>query len=307
MTDGALTGVRVLDAAILYPAPLLAAMLGDFGADVVKVEPLGGDPLRAMGSVPWAIAGRNKRSVRLDLDTAEGLDMLQRLAAAADVVVLNQPAPLLARWGCTDAELAARNPGAIVVHVSTFGTTGPLGDRVGNGTLAEAFVGLPPDLGVPLGDTVGAQHGVSAVLAALYRRERDRERRGCVVDVRLYEGLLALVAPRAAGADTTAMIRQRHRAGDGREIAVSATTPAQRERLDALTGGDLGRWVEARASVDAVDELTSARVPAVVVNDMERVLGGAHPRPTAPDLGAHTQEVVEEWLDGSTGSQLRQR
>jgi len=82
---GALSGVKVLDIATLYPAPLLAAMLGDFGADVVKVEPPSGDPLRAVGTVPWAVAGRNKRSVVVDFDTDDGLDLLQQLIAVADV------------------------------------------------------------------------------------------------------------------------------------------------------------------------------------------------------------------------------
>src|SRR3954467_5564298 len=108
MSDAALAGVRVLDVATLFPAPLLAAMLGDLGADVVKVEPRDGDPLRAFGPAPWMVAGRNKRSVRTDFDTAEGLDLLHRLVAVADVVVLNQPAALLARWQCTDADIAAR-------------------------------------------------------------------------------------------------------------------------------------------------------------------------------------------------------
>src|SRR5438132_1008333 len=101
---GALSGVKVLDVATLFPAPLLAAMLGDFGADVVKVEPVAGDPLRAIGAVPWAVAGRNKRSVRVDFGTEEGLALLQRLTGAADVVVVNQPGPLLDRWGCADEQ-----------------------------------------------------------------------------------------------------------------------------------------------------------------------------------------------------------
>src|SRR5437763_16394731 len=109
MNEGALADVRVLDLATLFPAPLLAAMLGDFGADVVKVEPLDGDPLRGFGAAPWAIAGRNKRSVRIDFERADELALLQRLIAAADVVVVNQPRSLLARWGCTDEEMATRN------------------------------------------------------------------------------------------------------------------------------------------------------------------------------------------------------
>src|ERR1700704_883951 len=106
---GALSGVKVLDVATLFPAPVLAAMLGDFGADVVKVEPRDGDPLRAIGAVPWAIAGRNKRSVLRDFDTTEGLELLHGLIGVADVVVVNQPRVVLERWGCTDEAVAERN------------------------------------------------------------------------------------------------------------------------------------------------------------------------------------------------------
>src|SRR5690349_21307550 len=106
---GALSDVKVLDVATLFPAPLLAAMLGDFGADVVKVEPRDGDPLRAIGAVPWAVAGRNKRSVRVDFETPEGLGLVHRLIGVADVVVLNQPRRVLERWECTDEQIAGRN------------------------------------------------------------------------------------------------------------------------------------------------------------------------------------------------------
>ena len=130
-SPAALAGVRVLDLATLFPAPMVAAMLGDLGADVVKVEPATGDPLRVTGAMRggrtfvWALAGRNKRAVEVDFDEAAGLDTVQRLTTVADVVVLNQPPRVLARWGCTYDDIAARNPGAIVVMVSGFGIDGP--------------------------------------------------------------------------------------------------------------------------------------------------------------------------------------
>jgi formyl-CoA transferase len=288
---GELSGVRVLDVSTLYPAPLLAALLGDLGADVVKVEPPRGDPLREMGAGPWSITGRNKRSVVADLDSDEGVSLLHRLVAASDVVVFNQPSTVLQRWQCTDAAVLDRNRDLVVVHVSCFGSTGPYADRPGNGTLAEAFIGLPDGTGVPLGDTVGAMHGVGRVVAALFARERGAG--GRVVDVALYEALLPLVAPRRGGADTARMVRARFTAGDGREIAIAATTSAQRERLTSVAGEDVHRWVASRTSTNAVDALVAARVPAVVVGEC------ATPAPsgTAPALGEHTAEVVREWLD----------
>ncbi|MFL6241788.1 MAG: CoA transferase, partial [Acidimicrobiia bacterium] len=115
MTGGALEGLRVLDISTLFAAPQIAAALGDLGADVVKVEPPQGDPLRAMGaqrdgrSLMWALVARNKRAITLDLDTKVGLDLLQRLVEQADVLVENCSRSTLERWRCTYDELAVRN------------------------------------------------------------------------------------------------------------------------------------------------------------------------------------------------------
>ena len=294
--SGELRGVRVLDAATLYPAPLLAALLGDLGADVVKLEPPEGDPLRAFGPVPWAVAARNKRSVVVDVDDTEGdrgLRLLHRLTSAADVIVFNQPRPVLQRWRSSDDELTESNPSAVIVHVSCFGTSGPFADRVGNGTLAEAFVGLPAEMGVPLGDTVGAVHGVSRVVAALFARERAPGRRGSIVDVALYEALLPLVATRDA--ETSRMVRRRFLTADGREVAISATTDSQLRRLAEVTDDDVAHWTAARTSATAIETLTAARIPAVVVDSFR----GEGPSGPAPALGEHTVAVVEEWLGGA--------
>src|SRR4051794_36632954 len=136
-------------------------MLGDLGADVVKVEPPDGEEFRRMNAAThaagrptmWTMVGRSKRMITLDHTTEEGLDLLRRLTAVADVVVLNQPAKVLARMDCTYEAIAARNPQAVVVHVSGWGAHGPDADRVGNGTLGGAFAGLTSlprqDDGVP--------------------------------------------------------------------------------------------------------------------------------------------------------------
>ena len=330
---GALSGVKVLDVATLYPAPLLAAMLGDFGADVVKLEPHSGDPLRAIGAIPWAVAGRNKRSVLVDFDTADGLQLVHQLASVADVIVLNQPSTVLERWSCTDEQLEARNPGAVIAHVTAFGTTGPYADLAGNGSLAEAFVGL--GIGsAPIGDTMAALTGVIGVLTALYWRDA-RDGRGQVVDVSLYESLLPLLAPAIAGlpsASPSASARSRREivaANDGRSVMISATTDAQIERLRGLVDGDdVASFVGARSAADAVRALVDARVPAVTVNDIAALVGEPHvvardsvttvdgttiPAPVpklsatpgsvehlGPPLGDDTAAVVAEWLDGGT-------
>jgi len=331
---GALSGVKVLDIATLYPAPLLAAMLGDFGADVVKVEPPSGDPLRAVGTVPWAVAGRNKRSVVVDFDTDDGLDLLQQLIAVADVIVCNQPANVLQRWRCTDAQIASRNPRAVIAHVSAFGASGPQADLAGNGSLAEAFVGL--GIGTaPMGDTMAAMSGVIGVLTALYARdardESDGRDQGQVVDVSMYESLLPLLAPTIGGLSTSSVRSRREivDTNDGRAIAIAATTDAQRARLRELVGGDdVTSWAAAQSAAAALEALQGARVPAVAVNDIASLLvdpqvvarssvvtvdGAAIPAPApklsstpgavhhlGPALGEHTAAVVTEWLRGGT-------
>src|SRR4051794_40743660 len=187
MTGGALEGLRVLDISTLFAAPQIATALGDLGADVVKVEPPQGDPLRAMGaqrdgrSLMWALVARNKRAITLDFDTKVGLDLLHRLVAQADVLVENCSRSTLERRRCTYDELAMRNSRLVMVSVSCYGASGPYGDRPGAGTLAEAFGGLtnmigeadgPPMLpSVALGDSVTAMAGVIGALAACYHRD----------------------------------------------------------------------------------------------------------------------------------------
>ncbi len=265
-TPGALTGVRVLDLATLFPAPMVAAMLGDLGADVVKVEGRAGDPLRSTGamhgdlSYVWALVNRNKRAVQVDHDTPDGLDTLHALTAAADVIVLNQPTNVLERWGCTYDELAARNPRAIVVTISGFGIDGPYADRAGNGTVLEAYGGLthmtgdaegPPMLsGVPVGDSVASWFGLSGVLAALYWRDVNGGT-GQVVDVAIGEGIMQLLGPamvawqpgdlppaRHGSRIDGATPRNVYRTRDRRWVVISGPTDNQVHRVLEVMGHD---------------------------------------------------------------------
>jgi crotonobetainyl-CoA:carnitine CoA-transferase CaiB-like acyl-CoA transferase len=262
----ALAGVRVLDIATLFPAPLAAAMLGDFGADVVKVEGPDGDPLRRTGEMKdgrsWvaSLANRNKRAVQLDFASETGLERLRRLADAADIVIANQPLHLLERWGMTWAQMAARNPRAILVLVSGFGASGPYADRAAAGTMAEAFAGLqhltgeaegrpmPPSF--PMGDVTGAYQAVNGALMALYWRDA-RGGRGQFVDVALYEAMLPYLGPLAAawnpslpapgrtgGRLAGASPRNVYRTADGRWISLAAATDQQSARVLQLMGRD---------------------------------------------------------------------
>lgn len=269
----ALEGLRVLDLAILFSAPQIATMLGDLGADVVKVEvpegadgKPGGDPMRRMGaqrgghSLLWAMVSRNKRTVTCDPATPDGRALLHRLVGAADVVVENLPPRTLAQWGATPDELLSVNPDVIVVSVSCYGASGPYAGRDGNGSLAEAFGGLthltgepdgPPMLpSIALGDTLTAIAGMVGTLAACYHRDA-RGGRGQKVDVSMFEPVLQLVAgaaiayedgtppPQRTGSRVpNGVPRNVYRTRDGAWLVVSGTTDPQVARLLPLLGLD---------------------------------------------------------------------
>jgi len=266
-----LDGLRVLDIGTLFPSGLCSAMLGDLGADVVKLEPPGGDSLRSMGakldgqSLTWAVVGRNKRSITLDLNQPQAQPLLAKLVERADLVVENLPQRSLERWHCTYEELARINPRLIVVSLSCYGRTGPYAERAGNGTLAEAFAGLtamtgeregPPMLtSLPIGDVLGAVFGTLGALAAAYQRDA-RGGRGQRVDASLYEPILQFLingvpqfartgkADRRSGSRIPGAVpRNTYRTRDGEWLALSAVT----DRLVATLLRMMGLDPEAEA------------------------------------------------------------
>ena len=149
---GPLAGLRVIDAASLYAGPFISTLLADHGADVIKVEPPGGDPYRARAM--WAILGRNKRSVTIDLRSDAGCDLLRRLVAHVDVLVVNLLLHQLERRGLTWERLSEVNPDLVLVCVTSFGLDGPNAHLPGSGTLGEAFAGLTHLTGDPDGKPV---------------------------------------------------------------------------------------------------------------------------------------------------------
>lgn len=201
----ALQGLKVLELGQLIAGPFAGKTLADFGADVIKVEPLdGGDPLRTWRllrngtSVWWEAQSRNKRSVALDLRTPEGQDAVRALAAEADVLVENFKPGTLEAWNLGWEVLHALNPRLVMLRISGFGQTGPYATKPGFGVLGEAMGGLrhltgepgrvPVRTGVSIGDTLAALHGVIGVLVALRHREVNGGL-GQVVDVALYESV----------------------------------------------------------------------------------------------------------------------
>ena len=201
----ALHGLKVLELGQLIAGPFAGKTLADFGADVIKVEPAeGGDPLRAWRmlrdgtSVWWEVQSRNKRSVTLDLRTPEGQDAVRALAAEADVLIENFKPGTMEGWGLGWDALHALNPKLVMLRISGFGQTGPYAGKPGFGVLGEAMGGLrhltgepgrvPVRVGVSIGDTLAALHGVIGVLTALRHREVNGGL-GQVIDVALYESV----------------------------------------------------------------------------------------------------------------------
>src|SRR5919109_2647841 len=265
--SGALAGLRVIDCSRLIAGGVLATLLADHGADVIKIEnPRGGDPLRTWlrerGELWWKVYARGKRSVTLNLAVPRGQALLKRLVRDADVLIENFVPGTFERWGLGWDVLRAENPRLVFARVSGWGQDGPYRDRPGFGTMVEAMSGFahttgepdgPPTLpSFPMADMVAALAGSSAVLAALLHRDQVSGR-GQVVDVSLYEPLLAVLGPDAAGYALDGTVRERrgntsdnasprgtYRTIDDKWVALSASTPASaRAVFTALGLGEL--------------------------------------------------------------------
>lgn len=251
----------MIDAGTMIAGPLSATLLGDLGADVIKVEQPGvGDPMRHWTPVKsgrslwWKVIGRNKRLITLNLSTPGGQALLRRLVPAVDVIVENYRPGTFERWGLGYEALSALNPELILVRVSGFGQTGPYRHRGGYGTIAEAFSGVPsftgfPDRpptlpGFPMADSVAATFAAMATMCAVYERDHRAPRRGQEIDVSLYEPLFRLVEAQVIGFDQLGLVKQRrgnrmeedsprntYRTRDGRWIAISASSQKTFERL----------------------------------------------------------------------------
>ena len=200
-----LSRIRVLDIANFYAAPLVASLLGDFGAEVIKVEPLTGDLFR--GNTLWPMIMRNKKSVTLDFSSPDDCATLRELIATADVVVENYSEAWKAARGLDWQALSALNPRLIMLSLSCFGQSGPYAGRPGNGSMGEAFGGFThmtgPEDGtpvipsLPLGDAVGALSAAYGVVSALYWRDAGGGT-GQRIDASLYEPMLQVMAPAIA-------------------------------------------------------------------------------------------------------------
>jgi crotonobetainyl-CoA:carnitine CoA-transferase CaiB-like acyl-CoA transferase len=221
---GPLAGIRVLELGSYIAGPFAGQLLGDYGADVVKVEAPGdGDPMRRWGITVdgegtwWPTIARNKRSVVADLRTPEGVALVQAIAAEVDVIVENFRPGRIAEWGLDYDTVRRANPGVVMVHVSGYGQTGPRAGEAGFGSIGEAMGGIrhttgdpdrpPARCGISLGDSLAALFAVIGTLAALYERGASGE--GQEVDVAIYEAVAALMESTMADHELAGVVRNR--------------------------------------------------------------------------------------------------
>ena len=225
---GPLYGIRVLDFSTVYAGPITAMLLGDYGADVLKIELPTGDPARTHGwsvqgadgvqhGLWWKVIARNKEAMTLDVRTPEGREILLRLVAEADVMTENFRPGVLEGWGLGPDELHAVNPGLVLLRTTGFGQDGPYARRRAFGSLAEAMTGFAHLTGEPdgpptlppfgLADGVAGVTGAFAVMTAL--RARDQDGRGQVVDLSLFEPLLGLMGPTPSAHDQLGVVPTR--------------------------------------------------------------------------------------------------
>jgi len=223
--EGPLAGLRVIEMGTLIAGPFCGQILGDFGAEVIKLEdPKSGDPMRQWGrSLPkglspwWPVIGRNKKSVGVDLRTPEGQDLARALIAKSDVVVENFRVGGLEKWGLGYEALSQDNPGLVMARVTGYGQTGPWAHKAGYGLIGEAMGGLryvtgepdraPARAGISIGDSLAAMHAALGVMMALHARERTG--RGQVVDAALYESVLAVMENLVTEYGLTGYVRER--------------------------------------------------------------------------------------------------
>jgi formyl-CoA transferase len=224
-TKGPLADLRVIEMGTLLAGPFCGQLLGDLGAEVIKIEPPNqGDPLRAWGqekingkSLWWPVVARNKKAITLDMRQAEGQALLKELVKKTDFLVENFRPGTLEKWGCGYDELSRINPRLIMIRVSGYGQTGPYSSRAGFGAIGEAMGGLryvvgdpstpPSRMGISIGDSLAATFACVGALSALHYREKTG--RGQIVDSAIYEAVLNMMESLITEFDKTGYIRER--------------------------------------------------------------------------------------------------
>jgi len=260
-----LEGIKVVDSATLFAGPMSACLLGDYGADVIKVEHPSGDGLRTLGwhkdgvSLWWTLVSRNKRCVTLKLSEPRGQELMKEILRDADVYVENFRPGTLERWNLGPDVLHELNPGLVILRTTGFGQTGPYSRLPGFGTLAESISGYahingwpdgPPTLPpFALADSIAALTGAFATMTALWWREQSSENRGQVIDLSIFEPMFWVLGPQALVYDQLGIVQSRtgnrapftaprnaYRAKDGRWLGLSGSAQSIAERVMRIVG-----------------------------------------------------------------------
>ena len=276
VASGPLAGLKVLELGTLIAGPFCTRLMGEFGAEVIKIEEPasarnpGGDPIRRWRmmhgdtSLWWSVQARNKQSVTVNMKHARGRDIVRQLALAADVIVENYRPGVLEKWGLGFEELKAENPATIMVRLSGYGQTGPMRDSPGFGAIGEAMGGIrhisghpdrpPVRIGISIGDSLAALHGAFGALAALRHRDATGGRtngQGQMIDVALYEAVFNLMESTVPEYDRFGFVRGRtggalpgivpsntYACADGEAIVIAGNGDAIFKRLMTVIGRD---------------------------------------------------------------------
>lgn len=312
LSDGPLTGLRVIEFGQLLAGPYVGTLLGDFGADVIKVEaPPAGDPMRDWGrlrhnehSLWWSIVARNKRSVTLNLRTEQGQALAADLCASADVVLENFRPGTMERWGLGPADVHARNPRVVYARVSGYGQFGRYSQRPGFASAAEAIGGLryingypgqaPPRSGISLGDTLAAQSAFQGIVLALYARDA-RGAAGQVVDASIVDACFAMTESSVTEYEKLGFVREPtgprlpriapsnvYKSKDGKWVVIAANHDTLWRRLAALMGhpewGADPRFADHQArgeNQDLLDELIGEWAGGHTAQELDRIVNEA--------------------------------
>lgn len=300
----ALKGLRVIELGQLLAGPFCGQLLGDMGAEIIKVEPPGaGDPMRVWGQgeekVQWEVVARNKKSVSANLRIEAGQTLVRKLIATADILVENFKPGTMEKWGLAPDSLLAEHPGLIIARMSGYGQTGPYSDRAGFGGIGEAMGGWryivgepdrpPSRMGVSIGDTLTATYGCMGILAALHHRSKTGE--GQVIDAALYESVLQVMEGLVPEYDHGGYIRERsgsilpgiapsnvYRCKDG-EYMIGANKDSLWQRLATAMGrpelGDDQRYATHLArghNQQELDELINAWTGSLTVDAVDALM-----------------------------------
>ncbi len=317
-----LSGVTVIDCGQVVAGPMIATLLGDFGADVIKVEnPMGGDQMRYFGRqkdglpLHWQLLGRNKRSITLALSKPAGQELFLKLVKAtqADVVIESFRPGTFDRWNLSFDRLRAASQGVSLVRVSGFGQSGPYRDRPGFGTLAEAMSGFanavgpadgPPSLPpFPLADSVAALYAALGVMVALHHRDAGKDGLGQCLDVSLLEPLFSLLGPHLVEYDQLGVVAVRN--GNRTGSAPRNTYLTRDDRWIAIAGSTqsiAARLFQAIGKPELIDDPRFSSNPSRVQNveELDRIVGAwvaQHTQDEAIDLLTKAEVAVAPILD----------